>query len=275
MIKYSILTSIYKSEKFLKNYFKTISIQKYKPDEIILVDDTNNPKNLKKILNNYKKKYNLKKIILLRNKFNLGPAKSLNKGLKKVKNNLIFRLDVDDTWKKNHVSSMLENYIKNKKCLIYAVSIKRSNLVNIIKCDDYFINENHTLHSSWLINKNVNKSFSYKIENPIFAPEDYATIIFYLRKNFKFYFSNKNTIIYNYSNPFSHGKTFGRNLFVIKKKKEFARKQFNYFSSKLGNSKFKFVNKVYFIFFKFGIIKYLVYIFWTLDLIKLKLLLNR
>lgn len=275
MIKFTILTSIYRSKNFLKNYFKTISIQKYKPDEIVMVDDTNNPKNLREILNNYKKKYNLKKIVLIRNKVNLGPAKSLNKGLKKVKNNLIFRLDVDDTWKKNHVSSMLENYMKNKKCLIYASSIKKSNLRNIIKCDDYFINENHTLHSSWLINKNVNKSFSYKLENPILALEDYATIIFYLRKNFRFYFSNKKTIIYNYSNPFSHGKAFSKNYFFVKKKKEFARQQFSYFSKKFGNSKFEFINNVNFIIFKFGIIKFFVYIFWTLDLIKFKLLFNR
>ncbi len=56
MIKFSILTSIYKSEKFLNSYFKTISNQKYKPDEIVLIDDTRNPKNLKKILIYYKKK---------------------------------------------------------------------------------------------------------------------------------------------------------------------------------------------------------------------------
>ena len=100
MKKFSILTSIYQSEKFLKNYFRTISIQKYKPEEIILVDDTKNPKNLEKIVENYKKKYKFKKIVLIKNKKNLGPAKSLNIGLKKTKIDLIFRLDVDDTWKK-------------------------------------------------------------------------------------------------------------------------------------------------------------------------------
>ena len=90
MKKFSILTSIYKSKKFLKGYFKTISIQKYKPDEIILIDDTNNQKDLENIILKFKKKYKFNKIVLLKNKKNLGPAKSLNKGLKKIKNKLIF-----------------------------------------------------------------------------------------------------------------------------------------------------------------------------------------
>ena len=47
MKKFTILTSIYNSKKFLSSYFKTISIQKYMPDEIVLIDDTKNPKDLK------------------------------------------------------------------------------------------------------------------------------------------------------------------------------------------------------------------------------------
>ena len=275
MIKFSILTSIYKSEKFLNSYFKTISNQKYKPDEIVLIDDTRNPKNLKKILIYYKKKYKFKKIVLIKNKVNLGPAISLNKGLKKTKNDLIFRLDVDDMWQKNHISSMLYNYRQNKNCLLYAVSIKNSNLRNLIKCDDYFINENHTLHSSWLINRGINKSFSYKLENPVIALEDYATIIYYIKKNFKLNLTNKNTVIYNFSNPFSHGKTFSKNSLFVQKKKDFARTQFKFYSKKFRISKFDTLNQINFIIFKFGIIKFFVYIFWTLDLIRLKSLFNR
>jgi glycosyltransferase involved in cell wall biosynthesis len=275
MKKFSILTSIYQSEKFLKNYFRTISIQKYKPEEIILVDDTKNPKNLKKILENYKKKYKFKKIVLIKNKKNLGPAKSLNIGLKKTKIDLIFRLDVDDTWKKNHISTFLNYHEKDSNCLIYAVSIKNSNLRNKIKCDDYFINENHTLHSSWLINRKINRKFKYMLENPVLALEDYATIAYYIRRNFKIYTTNQNSINYNSLNPFSHGKSFNKNIHFINKKKEIALRQFIYSYKKFGKSKFRIINILSFIIFKFGILKFFVFIFWTLDLVKLKILLKK
>ena len=275
MMKFSILTSIYESENFLNSYFKTISNQKYKPDEIVLVDDTKNPKNLKNLLIKYKKKYKFKKIVLIKNKTNLGPARSLNKGLKKIKNDLIFRLDVDDKWKKNHVSSMLHKYKQNKKYIIYSVSIKNLNLKNSIKCDDYFINENHTIHSSWLINRTIDKSFSYKLENPVIALEDYATIAYYLQKNFKLNLTNKNTVIYNHSNPYSHGKKHNKDKLFISIKKEYAKLLFKFNCRKFSISRFKVINLINFIIFKFGIIKFFVYIFWTLDLVKLKALFNR
>ena len=219
MKKFTILTSIYNSKKFLSSYFKTISIQKYMPDEIVLIDDTKNPKDLKNILLKYQKKYKFKKIILIKNKKNLGPAKSYNKGLKKIKNKLIFRLDVDDKWKKNHVSYLLGLHEKYKNVLIYSNSVKYDSIKNRLKCDDYFINENQSIHSSWLINKEEYKDFEYKLENPILALEDYATITYYLKKNFKIFLTNKKSVIYNFANPNSHGKNYKKNLLFIKKKR--------------------------------------------------------
>ena len=275
MKKFSILTSIYKSKKFLKGYFKTISIQKYKPDEIILIDDKNNKKDLKKIILKFKKKYKFNKIILLKNKKNLGPAKSLNKGLKKIKNKLIFRLDVDDKWKKNHVSSLLNLYEKDKNSIIYAVSLKNSNIRNRLKCDDYFINDNHTIHSSWLINKKKCRDFEYKLENPILALEDYATITYYTKRNFKISLTNKMTVIYNHENPNSHGKNFKKNPFFILKKKQLAKELFQHNCKINKFSNFKILNIINFITIKFGIFKFFVYLFWTLDLLQLKFLTRR
>ena len=54
MIKFSILTSIYKSEPHLESYFRTIFLQKLLPSEIVLIDDTKNPKHIDKIINEKK-----------------------------------------------------------------------------------------------------------------------------------------------------------------------------------------------------------------------------
>ena len=83
MHKFTILTSLYNSNNFLNNYFKTIFDQLLLPDEIILIDDTKNPHNLEKIIEEQKTKNRFKNIILLKNPKNLGPTMSLNKGLLK------------------------------------------------------------------------------------------------------------------------------------------------------------------------------------------------
>jgi glycosyltransferase involved in cell wall biosynthesis len=275
MKKFTILTSIYNSKKFLSSYFKTISIQKYMPDEIVLIDDTKNPKDLKNIILKYQKKYKFKKIILIKNKKNLGPAKSYNKGLKKIKNKLIFRLDVDDKWKKNHVSYLLGLHEKYKNVLIYSNSVKYDSIKNRLKCDDYFINENQSIHSSWLINKEEYKDFEYKLENPILALEDYATITYYLKKNFKIFLTNKKSVIYNFANPNSHGKNYKKNLLFIKKKKDLAKELFIHNCKINKFSNFKILNIINFITTKFGIIKFFIYLFWTLDLLKFKFFMGR
>ena len=82
MTNFSVLTSIYKSEPYLKTYFKTIFSQKILPSEIVLVDDTKNPKNIDQIINDQKQINNFNNIKLIKNINNLGPARSLNRGLK-------------------------------------------------------------------------------------------------------------------------------------------------------------------------------------------------
>ena len=146
MIKYSIITSLHNSKIFLDNYFITIFCQKLLPDEIILIDDKNNPENLEEIIKKKKIFFNFTKIYLIKNETNCGPSISLNKGLLLAKNNLIFRLDVDDLWSANHTFSMIAEYKKNPDYLIYANSLRKKNFLTNLKCDDYLINENHLIH---------------------------------------------------------------------------------------------------------------------------------
>jgi len=269
--KYSVLTAAYNSDKYIDNYFKSIAIQKFLPTEIILIDDTKNTL-LEKKSTIFQKKYKVK-VKIIKNKKNLGPCLSLNKGLINAKNNLIFRLDVDDVWKKNHVDHYFKKYKKNKSFLIYCYSLKKDSIRNYLKCDNFLVNENQTIHSSWLINRNVCKNFKYKLENPVIALEDYYTLSYYMRKDYKFYFEYKvKTFKYIFSQD-SHGNNFKQSDANLFYRKTIAKKNLIYHyksfkaKKKLNN---KFLNFIKFVFIKFGLFNYIVFLFWTMDYLKLK-----
>tara|TARA_X000000950_G_scaffold288478_1_gene405454 strand:+ start:1271 stop:2077 length:807 start_codon:yes stop_codon:yes gene_type:complete len=268
MNKFSVLTSIYKSEPHLKTYFKTIFSQIILPSEIVLVDDTKNPINIDEIIEQQKRIYNFNNIKLIKNIKNLGPARSLNKGLKFCSYNLIFRLDVDDEWKNSHTFKMLEFYEKNKNYLIYSNSLKKQNFLTNLKCDKYFINENHLIHSSWMINRNICKNFKYRMETPSVALEDYFSILYYKKKGFNFFYTYKKTTLYNYVEG-SHGKMNLANKKYLKMRKMISRKFFHFHL--INKSLFEKIN---FIFFKFGLIKTLIFLLWIQDYIGLRKLIK-
>ena len=264
MLKYSILTSLYKSENFLDDYFATIFNQLILPNQIILIDDTKNSLRLDEIIEEKKIKYKFSNIILIKNNVNLGPTISLNKGIKLSDNNLIFRLDVDDLWQPNHTKQTLEYYFKDPSYLIYCNSLRNKNFLTKMKCDKYLINENFTIHSSWLINKNVCKNFRYRINKPSIALEDYFTLLYYRWHNFKFYISENITVIYR-ENFFSHGNLNKFNIKYINFRKKISKLFFILNFRNKTTSK-----KIYFFLFEYGLIKYAVLIFWIYDYFKIK-----
>jgi len=268
MIKFSILTSIYKSEPHLESYFRTIFSQKLLPSEIILIDDTKNPQNIDEIIDEKKKLYNFRNIKIFKNQNNIGPARSLNKGLKNCNYDLIFRLDVDDEWKVNHTSKMIKLYKRNKNCLIYANSIRTQNLLTKIKCDKYFINENHLIHSSWLINRNIKKNFKYRMEVPSIALEDYFSILYYRSKGYQICFTDDKTTYYKYTQD-SHGR-----LNLKNKKYMIVRKLISKHFFKFHLKSKTYTKKIKFILFDYGIIKLLVYLFWIQDYLYIKRLIR-
>jgi len=253
LIKFSVLTSLYNSEKFLDNYFKTIFQQKLLPNEIVLVNDTKNPKNIIDIVDQKKKLYGFDEIYLINNKTNLGPAISLNKGIKFCEYNLIFRLDVDDLWSPNHTFEMIKAYKKNPSYLIYANSIKKNSFLTNLKCDDYLINENHLIHSSWLINRNICKNFRYHMLRPSIGLEDYFTLLYYSKK-YKYFFIYLQTVSY-INNIDSHGKISRKNKNFIKIRNKISKK---FFFTKIKNN--NFFEVLHFIFFKFGFIKFFIFL---------------
>ena len=179
-MKYSLLTSSNSNSLiFIYRYLKSVNKQKILPYEVIFIDDGILKIDSKKIIN---KTLNKKiKLIFIKNKKNLGILKSLNKGLKKIRTNLIFRLDIDDSWKRDHSEYMIKQYKQNNKYLIYSNSFKHYSKGIV---DETLILDNPTIHSSWVINKNLLTNFKYcNIDK---HPEDYGTLSKYYRCGYKY-----------------------------------------------------------------------------------------
>ena len=108
--KVSIIMPVYNSEKFLEDSIKSILNQNLKEFEFIIVDDKSTDNSIK-IINKYKKED--KRIILMKNKKNLGQAYSRNKGLKKARGKYVAILDSDDLATKKRLEIQF-NYLEKK-----------------------------------------------------------------------------------------------------------------------------------------------------------------
>ena len=94
MKKISVIMGAYNSEKNIENAIESIRNQTYKNWEMIICDDASSD-NTYTILQKWGKKDN--RIIPIRNKRNLGLARTLNHCLKYVKGEYVARMD-DDDW---------------------------------------------------------------------------------------------------------------------------------------------------------------------------------
>lgn len=223
-MKYSILTSSNCNNfNIIKKYINSINCQRIIADELVFVDDGSKcPYLIEKYL-----RKNLKstiKIIFIKNFINLGIPKSLNNGLKVLSNQIIFRLDIDDQWKSNHSNYNLNLYKSEKNFLIYSNCYSHF-LSGVV--DAHLLLDNPSIHSSWVINKKLCRNFRYCS----MLPEDYSTLSYYFRKNFKFKLINIKTInIFSYPNSQSKKKNANKDFkFIAKTNLFFYLKKFSYF----------------------------------------------
>ena len=106
----SIIVTYYKKKKYILKCLKSIFNQSYKNFEVILIfddNDTNEYEYIKKL----KKKF--RKIIVYKNKKNLGAGESRNKGIKLSKGAYVAFLDSDDEWHKDKLKKQMKYMIKN------------------------------------------------------------------------------------------------------------------------------------------------------------------
>ena len=97
MEKYSVLMSLYKSERaeYLRPAIDSMLAQTVPPDEIVMVEDGPLGEELIAILDEYSERYP-ELFVRVKNEVNLGLGLALNEGLKACKNELVARMDTDD-----------------------------------------------------------------------------------------------------------------------------------------------------------------------------------
>ncbi len=95
----SIIIPIFNGEKTIRRAIRSVISQTYFINsELILIDDGSNDKSIN-VIQTFMKKY--PNISLIRNKHNLGIAKTQNIGLKRARGKYVARLDQDDEWTDN------------------------------------------------------------------------------------------------------------------------------------------------------------------------------
>lgn len=111
--KFSVLMSIYYKENpaFLKETLNSVFTQTVQPDEVILVEDGELTDELNDVISIFKKKYSTFKVLKFKDNRGLGPA--LNDGLKKCKNELVFRMDTDDICRNDRFEVQLKYMNEN------------------------------------------------------------------------------------------------------------------------------------------------------------------
>lgn len=196
--KYTIFIPAYNADKYLLNICNNILRQKEKPDQVIIVDDTKNSKSFfEKISIFFKKKKIEINFLFIRNNINLKPPRSWNRNYNSIKNEIVFRLDVDDYWLENHTSKMIDEYLKNDGFVIYAQKSKKNFFQSLFHNED-FVFVNQINHSSIMINLNVCKIIYPVTDLP------YDDLLLYIKlkyiKKLKIKYVNFNTSIVNIDN---------------------------------------------------------------------------
>jgi len=90
----SVIMAVYNTQTFLAEAVESILNQTFKDFELIIINDCSTD-NSPKIINAYLEKD--KRVVLINNKLNKGPAYSRNEGIKKARGKYIAIMDSDDT----------------------------------------------------------------------------------------------------------------------------------------------------------------------------------
>ena len=111
----SVLIPVYKNIQYLRDSLNSVLRQTYKNIEIIVISDGDpNFKRIKKIIQSYKKKIHLIKIIK-----NSGVSFALNKGLRKSKGKYINWLSHDDYFHEKKIEKQINFLKKNRKSICF------------------------------------------------------------------------------------------------------------------------------------------------------------
>lgn len=116
MQKISVLISVYKNDNpvYFDQALSSIwDKQIFKPFEVVLIQDGSISESLENVISHWRKKLN-EKLVLIKNRENIGLTKSLNNGSKFCTGDFIARMDADDISDPNRFKLQIEFFEKNK-----------------------------------------------------------------------------------------------------------------------------------------------------------------
>ncbi len=121
----TVLIANYNNAKYIDKCVSSVINQTYKKLEIIFIDDKSTDSSLK-VIQKYLKKV---KLIKKNKKFGVGSFDQIAtyyEGFKKSKGKVIFLLDSDDFFKKNKISTLMDEFNKNKNInILYDLPTKK------------------------------------------------------------------------------------------------------------------------------------------------------
>lgn len=94
----TVIMAVYKAERadHLYNAIESVTIaQTYKPQQLILVEDGPITRSLRAVINYWQRRLG-ERLLVLKNRENIGLTKSLNRAITRAKGSLIARMDSDD-----------------------------------------------------------------------------------------------------------------------------------------------------------------------------------
>lgn len=106
--KISVIMSVYNGMPYLKEAVQSILAQTYKNFEFIIVDDASTDRSWQ-----YLKSLKDKRLKLIKNKKNLGLAKSLNITLRQAQGDFVARMDADDVSLPQRLEKQMQFFKKN------------------------------------------------------------------------------------------------------------------------------------------------------------------
>lgn len=196
----SVVIPAYNSVRYIKRAIDSVLFQNV-PLEIIVINDCSRD-NLDQIMEHYK---NLHNIIYIKNKMNLGVAKSRNLGVNAASGEYIAFLDADDWWMPNKLIEQIK-CMNEKKCVLCYTARQLADddetltgiVIHVKELVDYnsLLRHNSISCSSVLIKREV------ALDNPMDHSElheDYLTWLKILKKYGNAYGINQPLLIYRLS----------------------------------------------------------------------------
>jgi len=230
-LNYSIFIPLYKANNYIEIFCKNILIQTTKPDQIIFIDDGENSDNIFIKIKEYLKNFKNVDLVFIKNKKNLGPGKSWNNARKFFRNKLVFRMDADDLWRKDHTTVMLNSYLLDKTYLLYHQNSKPPFFKSFFYNNDkIFINTAE--HSTFLFNLDIcDVKYFFSNKDPYDDLCLLYKIRFILKKKIKVVNENTCIIQTHFGNRFSlrqdnKSRSFLRKLFFLFLKRKLKIKKF-------------------------------------------------